>query len=85
MKKNNRIWIYSLVMMGLALVFANGCKKDSNSDDSSQNGGLIFNPNLTYGTVTDIDGNVYKTISIGTNLDGREPESNPLPQWRLNI
>lgn len=26
---------------------------------------IIFNPNLSYGTVTDIDGNVYKTITIG--------------------
>jgi len=65
MKNNNRIWIYPLVI-GLVVVFINGCKKDYNSNDSSQNRGLIFNPNLTYGTVTDIDGNVYKTISIGT-------------------
>jgi uncharacterized protein (TIGR02145 family) len=27
---------------------------------------INFNPNLTYGTVTDIEGNVYKTIIIGT-------------------
>ena len=25
----------------------------------------IFNPNLTYGTVTDIEGNIYNTINIG--------------------
>ena len=28
--------------------------------------GIGFNPNLTYGTVNDIDGNTYKTITIGT-------------------
>jgi uncharacterized protein (TIGR02145 family) len=26
---------------------------------------IVFNPALTYGTLTDIDGNIYKTITIG--------------------
>lgn len=29
-------------------------------------GPIVFNPELTYGTVTDIDNNTYKTIQIGT-------------------
>jgi uncharacterized protein (TIGR02145 family) len=33
---------------------------------TSSGTGIIFNPNLTYGSVTDIDGNNYKTIQIGT-------------------
>ena len=27
---------------------------------------IIYNPNLTYGSVSDIDGNIYRTIIIGT-------------------
>ena len=27
---------------------------------------IIFNPNITYGSMTDIDGNTYKTVTIGT-------------------
>lgn len=55
MKNKIRIWIYPLIVMGFVLVFTNSCKKDDS-----------FNPNLTYGSVIDIDGNMYKTITIGT-------------------
>ncbi|HZK93943.1 MAG TPA: fibrobacter succinogenes major paralogous domain-containing protein [Prolixibacteraceae bacterium] len=57
MKKNIRIWIYPLIIMGLFLTLANGCSKSDNTNDPTQSG-----------TVTDIDGNVYKTVTIGTQV-----------------
>jgi uncharacterized protein (TIGR02145 family) len=30
--------------------------------------GIWFNPSLTYGTVSDIEGNIYRTIQIGTQI-----------------
>ena len=47
--------IYSLIIMGLVLIFSNSCKKNDN------------NP-LSGVTVTDIDGNVYHTVTIGTQV-----------------
>lgn len=35
---------------------------------TTQDNPAIFNPNVNYGTVTDIEGIVYKTISIGTQV-----------------
>ncbi len=42
----------------------------SNTSNSDAGGtgsdSIVFNSNLTYGTMTDVDGNTYKTIVIGT-------------------
>ena len=54
MKKLIKIWIYSLAIMGVFLLLTSSCKK---ADDNN-------NP----ATVTDIDGNVYHTITIGTQV-----------------
>ena len=35
---------------------------------TSSGNDIIFNPDLTYGTISDIDGNAYKTIQIGTQI-----------------
>jgi uncharacterized protein (TIGR02145 family) len=51
MKNNNRIQIYQLLAIGFVLFFTVGCKKDETNPSN---------------TVSDIDGNVYHTVTIGT-------------------
>jgi uncharacterized protein (TIGR02145 family) len=53
MKKINRLWISLLVFIVLPFFVVSSCKKDEDS------------PNAAVGSVTDIDGNSYKTIKIG--------------------
>jgi len=47
-----------------------GCKKDQDKSISSNpfndKTTAVFNTNLVYGTMTDQEGNIYKTITIGT-------------------
>ncbi len=53
----------------LFLLFLFGCGKDENPEAGNETNGkttAVFNPNLTYGSVTDQDGNIYKTIKIGS-------------------
>ena len=38
---------------------------DEGKDNGDNNGNIVFNPDISYGTVTDIDGNSYKTVVIG--------------------
>lgn len=69
MKNKNKLWFYPLVMMGVLLILTSSCKKDDNNSPSNLTNGkttAVFNQSKTYGTVTDFDGNVYKTITIST-------------------
>ncbi len=70
MKKEKTIWIIPLFAMSLIFMFlmTNSCAKDNNTEEDKNpipDSIIVFNPDLTYDTVTDIDGNAYKTIIIG--------------------
>ncbi len=59
------LWIYSSLLMITLFLLTNSCKKNE-PDINLRETGVIFNPELQYDSVFDIDGNTYKTIVIGT-------------------
>jgi len=61
MKNTNKIRT-SLLMLVTLMLINSSCQKDNNNSISSP----LFNSNVTYGSVTDYDGNLYKTVVIGT-------------------
>lgn len=56
---NNKLNFITFLALfaGISMVLNCGCEKDSSEDEE-----------LKSGTVTDIDGNVYKTVKIGTQI-----------------
>lgn len=78
MKKKNRIWIYSLIVMGFVVILTNSCKKD---ETVSKKKPVITwaNPaDITYGTLlsiiqlnaqTDVAGMFVYTPATGTKLE----------------
>ncbi|WP_185968896.1 fibrobacter succinogenes major paralogous domain-containing protein [Carboxylicivirga sp. M1479] len=61
---NNQIK-FILSILTLFILFIS-CEKDEVQPQGKTN--AIFNESLTYGTVIDIDGNVYRTIEIGNQV-----------------
>jgi uncharacterized protein (TIGR02145 family) len=66
MKCNVRLWSIPVILSGACLLLFTACEKDGKDKDEENNSGIVFNPDKTYGSVTDVDGNIYKTITIGT-------------------
>jgi uncharacterized protein (TIGR02145 family) len=69
MKKRKQFFNYPLILLGGLLMLSISCNKENNNQSEptyGKNIPILFNPNKTYGTIADIDGNVYKTIIIGT-------------------
>lgn len=56
MKMKNRIWLYLLITV---FILISGCNKEKSVF-------FILNPWVKYGSLTDQDGNTYRTILIGT-------------------
>jgi len=54
MKKKNRLNICLLILVGLIVVFTTSCRKEDSTTDGNM--------------VKDIDGNVYHTVTIGTQV-----------------
>lgn len=57
-----------ITIIGILLILLSSCKKDDEKPINQTNDktSAVFNPNLSYATMTDQDGNIYKTITIGT-------------------
>jgi len=60
----------TFLLIGLVIFFSGSCKKDEATEETTNpyNGKTtaIFNSQLAYGNMTDQDGNIYKTITIGS-------------------
>ncbi|HZY26180.1 MAG TPA: hypothetical protein VFE71_10160, partial [Bacteroidales bacterium] len=52
-------WYSTLAILVIVILFANSCKNDKENDSNNPT------PNVT---VTDIDGNVYHTVTIGQQV-----------------
>jgi uncharacterized protein (TIGR02145 family) len=56
-------------IIGFLLLIASSCEKDNNeTNEFNDKTSAVFNPQITYGSMTDQDGNTYKTVTIGKQI-----------------
>ncbi|MCF8218977.1 MAG: fibrobacter succinogenes major paralogous domain-containing protein [Bacteroidales bacterium] len=67
MIQKSNFWKHTALILSAAfLIVSIGCdKEDDDTDDNGGNGNGEIDFDINYGSVTDIDGNEYKTITIG--------------------
>lgn len=58
MKNKSRFWIYPLVLLGLSVILIYGCTEDDDPIEEEPGTGM--------GILTDVDGNSYTTVIIGS-------------------
>jgi len=70
MKKKNKIWIYTLIVMGFAVFLIYSCKKDNSSNNNANNNNNITPPTVQEPVLTTtIMSNIAQTIaSSGGNI-----------------
>mgnify|MGYP000874245076 FL=1 len=57
MKKKKKNWFFPLIIVGTLVILTAGCEKGSNNDDDDSGP-----------KITDIDGNEYKIVTIGSQI-----------------
>jgi uncharacterized protein (TIGR02145 family) len=66
MKKSCGILFSFFIVVFVSVLMTPGCRKEDALNPTNGRTTAVFNTDKTYGLLTDQDGNIYKTITIGT-------------------
>ncbi len=56
------------LLISFSILSINSCNKIKDNNPTNGRTTAVFNPDVTYGTLTDRDGNIYKTVTIGRQI-----------------